>query len=193
MALSSMSPSAKRIAVLISELMVFLIGSAFTAYFLSHAGALQLAPGEATPALFPVIAYDGDRAKPQPGNYRVMQWQEWEAYAAGKPGASLLLPEPAGTSLKIGDGEASFTATAHDGKQRVELSWRASGGEQFARYVAQERVIEAQYLRTLGSQTLLTSVLAGFVAGLMVGRVLRKRWLTQPGYLVPPAPGRGNA
>ena len=192
MAPSGMSPAAKRIAVLISELMTFVIGSAFTAYFLSHAGALQLAPGEPTPAQFPVIAYEGDRGKPHPGNYRVMPWQEWEAYAAGKPAASLLLPEPAGTSLRIGDGEASFTAAAQDGKQRVELTWRSGGGEQVARYIAQERSIEAQYLRTLGSQTLLTSVLAGFVAGLMVGRVLRKRWLAQPGYVVPPPAGGGN-
>ena len=110
MYLTGMNPAARRIAILISELMVFLIGSAFTAYFLSHAGALQLAPGDATPEQFPVIAYEGDRANPQPGNYRVMPWGEWEAFAAGKPGASLLLPEPAVT-VKIGEiGEASFTA-----------------------------------------------------------------------------------
>lgn len=182
MALSSLNPSARRIAILISELMVFLVGSAFTAYFLSHAGALQVAPGEAPPAQFPVIAYDGDRTKPQPQNYRVMQWQEWEAFAASKPAASLLLPESAASGIKIGDGgEASFTATDEGGsRQRVELTWRASGGEQVARYVAQEHTIEARYLRTLGSQTLLMSVLVGFVAGLMVGRVLRKHWLVQP-------------
>ena len=190
MALSSMNPSARRIAILISELMVFVIGTAFTAYFLSHAGALQLAPGDATPAQFPVIAYDGDRANPRPGNYRVIPWGEWEAFAAGKPGASLLLPERTASSIKIGDsGEASFTA-AEDGpsRQSVELTWRTGGGEQVARYFVLDRGIEARYLRTLGSQTLFMSVLAGFVAGLMVGRVLRKRWLTQPGYVVPPPP-----
>jgi len=185
-----MTLSARRVAILISELMVFLIGSAFTAYFLSHAGALQLALGDATPAQFPVIAYDGDRAKPQAGNYRVMPWGEWEAFAAGKPGASLLLPERAASNIKIGDsGEASFTATDEDGsRQNVELTWRTTGGEQVARYVALDRGIEARYLRTLGSQTLFMSVLAGFVAGLMVGRVLRKRWLAVPGTFAPPEP-----
>jgi hypothetical protein len=190
MALSSMTPSARRIAILISELMVFLVGSAFTAYFLSHAGALQLAPGDATPPQFPVIAYEGDRNKPQAGNYKVMQWQEWEAFAAAKPGASLLLPERAATNVKIGDaGEAAFTAVEEGpSRQSVELTWRTTGGEQLARYVALERGIEPRYLRTLGSQTLLMSVLAGFVAGLMVGRILRKRWLVQPGFVVPPSP-----
>ena len=185
-----MTLPARRIAILISELMVFLIGSAFTAYFLSHAGALQLAPGEATPAQFPVIAYDGDRAKPQPANYRVVPWGEWEAFAAARPGASLLLPERAASSIKIGDsGEASFTTTDEDGsRQSVELTWRTAGGEQYARYVAHERGIEARYLRSLGSQTLLTSVLVGFVCGLFVGRMLRKRWLAVPGTFVPPPP-----
>lgn len=190
MALTGMAPQARRIAVLICELMVFLIGSAFTAYFLSHAGALQLTPGEATPPQFPVLAYDGNREKPVPGNYKVIQWQEWEAFAAANSGASLVPPEGSGSNIKIGDaGEASFTATDEGpARKAVELTWRSGGGEQIARYVAQDRNIEARYLRTLGSQTLLMSVLVGFVAGLMVGRVLRRRWLTQPGYVVPPPP-----
>lgn len=189
MALTSLNPGARRIAILISELMVFLVGSAFTAYFLSHAGALQIAPGEAPPAQFPVIVFDGDRAKPQAGNYRVMPWHEWESFAAGKPTASLRLPVPSASGIKLGDaGEASFTATDEGGsRQAVDLTWRKGGGEQYARYVAQEHGIEASYLRTLGSQTLLMSVLAGFVAGLLVGRTLRRRWLVQPGTYVPPA------
>jgi len=188
-ALSSMNPPARRIAILVSELMVFLLGTAFTAYFLSHAGALQFAPGDATPGQFPVIAYDGDRAKPEAGNYRVMSWSEWEGFAAGKPKASLLLPETAAT-VKIGEvGEASFTAADEtSSRQTVTLTWRTSGGEQYARYVAQARMIDPRYLRTLGSQTLFMSILAGFVAGLMVGRVLRRRWLTVPGTFA--APGR---
>jgi hypothetical protein len=188
MTLSSMNPAARRIAILISELMVFLIVTAFTAYFLSHAGALQLAPGDATPAQFPVITYEGDRTKPEPANYKVMQWQEWEAYAATRPGASLTLPERAASNVRIGDaGEASFTAVEEGAaRQSVELTWRTAGGEQVARYIALDRGIEARYLRTLGNQTLFMSVLAGFVAGLMVGRVLRRRWLTVPGTLAPP-------
>jgi hypothetical protein len=187
-ALTCLNPGARRIAILISELMVFLIGSAFTAYFLSHAGALQIAPGETPPAPFPVIVYDGDRARPQAGNYRVMQWQEWEAFAASKPAASLLPPESSAASIKIGDaGEASFTASDEGGSRKlVELTWRTGSGEQVARYIAQERSIEARYLRTLGSQTLLTSVLVGFVCGLLVGRTLRRRWLVQPASFTPP-------
>jgi hypothetical protein len=180
-----MTPSARRIAILISELMVFLVGTAFTAYFLSHAGALQLAPGDATPPQFPVIAYEGDRTRPQAGNYKVVQWQEWEPFAAAKPGASLLLPELA--AANVGEtGGISFTAVEEGPtRQSVELTWRTAGGEQVARYVALDKGIEARYLRTLGNQTLFMSVLAGFVAGLMVGRVLRRHWRVQPGTFAP--------
>jgi hypothetical protein len=182
------TPGAKRIAILISELMVFLITTAFTAYFIAHAGALHFVPGDAPPAEFPVIAYDGDRAKPVPGNYRVMPWSEWEGYASGRPGASLLLPERAAT-LPIGDTEAAFEAKDEaDSRQAVELTWRTAGGEQHARYLAQARAIEPRYLRTLGSQTFLMSIVVGFIAGLFTGRVLRRRWLTQPGSFVPPLP-----
>jgi hypothetical protein len=101
----------------------------------------------------------------------------------------LLLPERAAT-IKISDtSEAEFAATDEaESKQAVELTWRTGGGEQYARYVAQARAIEPRYLRTLGSQTFLMSVLVGFVCGLLVGRVLRKRWLAVPGTFAPPAP-----
>jgi len=184
-----MNPAALRVAILITELMVFLIVTAFTAYFISHASALQLVAGDAPPAQFPIIAYDGDRAKPEAKNYLVVPWSEWEGTASKRPGASLLLPERAAT-LKIGDaGEASFTATDEaESRQTVELTWRTGGGEQQARYVAQARSIEARYLRTLGTQTLLMGAAAGFIAGLFAGRAMRRRWLAQPGTIVPLPP-----
>jgi hypothetical protein len=184
-----MTPAARRIAILITELMVFFVGTAFTAYFIAHASALHLAPGDATPAQFPVIAYDGDREKPAPQNYRVMPWSEWETFASGKPAASLLLPQGAATVKVDEAGEAIFTATPEsESRQSVELTWRTAGGEQHARYIAEARSIDPRYLRTLGSQTFLMSVLVGFVCGLIVGRVMRRRWLVQPGYVVPPSP-----
>ena len=66
-----MSPSATRIAILITELMVFFIVTAFVTYFISHAGALQLAPTDKPSAFFPVIAYDGNRERPDAKNYLV--------------------------------------------------------------------------------------------------------------------------
>lgn len=184
-----MSPAASRIAILITELMVFLIVTAFMSYFISHASALQLAPGDEPPARFPVIAYDGDRSRPAPGNYFIVLWGEWEGIAAKRPGASLLLPERT-AALKFDDAtEASFSVTGEaESRQSVELTWRTGGGEQQARYVAQARTIEARYLRTLGTQTLLMAAAAGFIAGVLTGRTLRRRWLAQPGYVVPPSP-----
>lgn len=182
-----MNPSAARVAILIFELMVFFTVTAFTSHFISHASALKPATGESPPPQFPVIAYDGDRARPVPGGYLVVPWGEWAQVAEKRPGASLLLPERAAV-VKIGDaGEASFTAGEESAsRQSVELRWRTAGGEQEAHYIAHARTIEPRFLRTLGSQTLLMGAAAGFVAGLFTGRAMRRRWLAQPGYFAAP-------
>jgi hypothetical protein len=184
-----MNPAVMRACILAIELVVFLIVTAFTAYFISHASALVLAPGDAPPAQFPVIAYDGDRDQLDPTHYFVVPWSEWETTAAKRPGASLLLPERA-ARIKIGDaGEATFTVTDEPGsRQAVELRWRTGGGEQDARYVAQAQSIEPRYLRTLGTQTLLMSAAVGFLTGVFTGRMMRRRWLAQPGTLAPLPP-----
>src|SRR4029078_12570927 len=96
-----MNPTATRVSILVAELMTFFIVTAFTVHFISHAGALELAPTDQPPAGFPVIAYEGDRAKPDAKNYRVMTWSEWEKLGATQEGARLLLPA-AGGKIKLG-------------------------------------------------------------------------------------------
>jgi len=184
-----MNPAVLRASILAIELMVFFIVTAFTSYFISHASAWQLAQGETPPAQFPVIAYDGDRGRPEPQNYFIVQWSEWQDVTEKRPAATLLLPERA-ASIKLGDaGEASFTVTEEPGsRQAVELKWRTGGGEQEARYIAQARSIEPRYLRTLGTQTLLMGAAVGFLTGLFTGRAMRRRWLAQPGTIVPLPP-----
>jgi len=183
-----MNPAGLRAFILALELMVFFIVTAFTSYFISHASALQLAAGDAPPAQFPVIAYDGDRGRPQPQNYFVVPWSEWQGVTEKRPAATLLLPERA-ASIRIGDaGEASFTVTEEPGsRQAVELRWRTGGGEQEARYIVQAQSIEPRYLRTLGTDTLLMSAAVGFLTGLVTGRTMRRRWLARPGTFAPPS------
>ena len=180
--------SATRIAILITELMVFFIVTAFVTYFISHAGALQLAPTDKPPAYFPVIAYDGNRERPDAKNYLVVPWSEWEGVAAKRPGASLLLPERSG-NIRLGENsKASFVAEPDgESRQAVTLTWAANNGEQQVRYVAQARTVEPRYFRTITTNTLLLGAAIGFVAGLLVGRGMRRRWLTQPGYYAPPS------
>ena len=183
-----MGPSATRIAILITELVVFFIVTAFTTHFISNAGALRMEPADKPPAYFPVITYDGDRARPDAKNYRVVPWSDWEGLAAKRPGASLLLPEPAG-KLSLGDnGSAAFTAAPDgDSRQSVELHWTSQSTEQHVLYSAQARTIEPRHYRTVTTNTLLLGAAVGFVAGLFVGRTLRRRWLAQPGYFAPRA------
>jgi hypothetical protein len=122
-----MNPAAARVSILIVELLVFFLVTAFTSQFISHASAIKPAPGEAPPPQFPVLVYQGDRAKPVPSGYRVMPWSEWELLAQRSADASLLLPERAGL-VKTGDSEASFSATEESGSgQSVELKWRTDG------------------------------------------------------------------
>ena len=176
-----------RAAILVIELMVFFLVTAFASYFISHASAWQLEQGETPPAQFPVIAYDGDRGHPEPQNYFIVPWSEWQGIAEKRPAATLLLPERS-ARVKLGDaGEASFTVTEEPGsRQAVALRWRAGGGEQEARYVVQAGSIEPRYLRTLGTQTLLMGAAVGFLTGLFTGRAMRRRWLAQPGTFAPP-------
>lgn len=178
-----------RASILTIELVVFFMVTAFTSYFIAHASAWQFAQGETPPALFPIIAYDGDRDRPEPRNYFVVPLSEWQDVAEKRPTATLHLPERA-ASIKIGDaGEATFAVTEEPGsRQAVELRWRTGAGEQDARYIAQARSIEPRYLRTLGTQTLLMGAAVGFLTGLFTGRAMRRRWLARPGTLVPLPP-----
>jgi hypothetical protein len=189
MAVNSANPAVLRAAVLATELVVFFLVTAFTSYFLSHAAAWQRGQDDKPPARFPVIAFEGDRDRPQQQNYFVVPWSEWQAMVEKRPAATLLLPERSAT-IQMGDaGEASFTVTdAPESAQVVELKWRTGGGEQNARYIARAGSIEPRYLRTLGTDTLLMGAGVGFLAGLFTGRALRRRWLAQPGYVVPPSP-----
>jgi hypothetical protein len=190
-----MNPAFLRAAVLATELVVFFLVTAFTSYFLSHAAAWQRGQDDKPPARFPVIAFEGNPERPEPQNYFVVPWSEWQAAVEKRPAATLLLPERS-AAIRIGDaGEATFTATDVPGSgqaptagpaQIVELKWRTGGGEQHATYLARAGSIEPRYLRTLGTDTLLMGAAVGFLTGLFTGRGLRRRWLAQPVSFAPP-------
>ena len=190
-----MNPVLPRALILAAELLVFFVMTAFTSYFISHASAWQHGEGEAPPAQFPVIAFDGDRSRPEPRSYFVVPLSEWKETAVKRPGATLLLPEQA-ARMKIGDaGEASFTVSDETASgpslstssgQAVELSWRTGAGEHIARYVARADGVEPRYLRVLGTNTFLAGAVIGFLAGVLAGRALRRRWVARPVYASAP-------
>lgn len=172
-----MSPSATRVTILGTELVTFFLVTAFTTYFISHAGALHFGEKDSPPAFFPVIAYDGHREKPVAKGYFVVPWNEWEALAAKRPGASLLLPEPTG-NLEIAGSKVLFAAAPDgDGRQAVELTWTGGNSEQQVRYRAQARAIEPRFYRTVTTNTFFMGAGIGFITGVFTGRVMRRRWL----------------
>jgi hypothetical protein len=73
----------------------------------------------------------------------------------------------------------------------VELNWRTGGGEHVARYVARADGVEPRYLRMLGTNTFLGGAVIGFLAGVMVGRALRRRLLARPAYVAAPQQKQG--
>lgn len=176
-----MNPFVSRVAILITELVVFFAVTALMTYFISFAAAPEFAAGAAPPADFPVIAYDGNRDKPEPKNYLVIPWSEWEERAGKRPGASLLLPERSGT-LQLGDNVASFTVTENGkSRQTVELTWRTSGEERRMRYATEGRGVEPRDFRTISSKTVILGGMAGFAVGMLIGRLLRRRFPLRPG------------
>lgn len=175
-----MNPFVSRVAILITELMVFLMVTAFMTYFISFASAPEFAAGAVPPAEFPVIAYDGNRDRPEPKNYLIVPWSEWEGLAGKRPGASLLLPERFAT-LQVGDNVATFTV-AEDSKSRqtVELTWRTAGEERRTRYATEGRGIEPRDFRTITAKTVILGGMAGFAVGMLIGRLLRRQLPLRP-------------
>jgi len=184
-----MNLSALRAAILVTELLTFLMVTAVMTYFISYVAAPEFVPGSEPPADFPVVAYDGDRETPDAKRYRVMPWSEWLGYAERNTGASLLLPEQS-RALQVGDqDQASFSVTdGGESRQMVELTWRSGSEERRARYVAQARALEPRSLHTINTRTFLLAALAGFGAGMLIGRFMRRRWLPRPGDIVPLPP-----
>jgi len=180
-----MNLSARRAVILVTELLTFLMVTTVMTYFISYVAAPEFAPGSEPPADFPVIAYDGDREKPDAKRYRVMPWSDWQGYAEGNPGASLLLPEQS-RAVQVGDqDQASFSVTdSSESRQTVELTWRSGSEERRARYLAQARTLEPRSLHTINTRTFLLAALAGFGAGMLIGRFIRRRWLPRPGDIV---------
>ena len=175
-----MNPFVSRVAILIAELVVFFAVTALMTYFISFASAPEFAAGAAPPAGFPVIAYDGNRDRPEPKNYVVVPWSEWEGLSGKRPGASLLLPERSGT-LQLGDDVASFTVTENGkARQTVELVWRTSGEERRTRYATEGRGVEPRDFRTITSKTVILGGMAGFAVGMLIGRLLRQRLPLRP-------------
>jgi hypothetical protein len=175
-----MNPFYTRVAILITELMVFFGVTVLMTNFIAYASAPEFAAGAAPSAEFPVIAYSGNRERPDPKGYVVATWSQWEGIAGRRPEASLLLPVRSG-SLQLGDDVASFTVTdGGNSRQAVELVWRTGSEEQHSRYVTDGRGVEPREFRTISPRTIILGGMAGFAAGMLIGQLLRRRLPLKP-------------
>lgn len=164
--------------MLAAELSVFLLVTVALAAFLSHAGAERFQDSDAVPPNFPVLVFDGDRARPRPGDYSVVAWSEWPALRDRRPMASLLPPEPAGDFALPDGARARFRMSVEsDARPQVELWWTSGERERHTVYLAGETEISPRYARSTTTSNFLIAAIVGFLAGLATGRFLRRRYL----------------
>jgi hypothetical protein len=171
------NPVTLRAVILVTELTVFFTMTVMATFLISHSSALRFVEEERPPDAFPVLVYAGDRQRPVPENYRVVPWSEWPRLAGEHPGASLIPPETAGTIDLGEDSRATFSVSSENATQTVELTWTVGTDEYHTRYVVHAAHIEPLYYRTMGGRTFLMGALVGFLAGVVVGRGLRRRLL----------------
>jgi len=174
----STSPTFARALVLAAELAVFFLVTVAMANFIAYASADRFGESDAPPADFPLLVFEGDRASPGPKDYSVVTWSEWQAVRESRPAASLLLPETSRSLQLAGQARAKFSVTEGDeSQQTVELNWVVGDRERYAVYVAQAGEIRPRYARSSGTVTFLFAAIIGFLAGMWVGKLLRRRYL----------------
>jgi hypothetical protein len=182
-----MNPVLIRGFILAAEILTFLVVTVAGANFISRAAAEHFGESDPPSPEFPVLVFEGDRARPEPKHYSVMAWSEWESAARTRPSASLLAPERE-RILQLADGaRAKFNVVeGGDAQQTIELNWTSGDREQVAIYSARAREIRPRYLRKSGTNTYLLAALLGFFTGMMTGKALRRSLLAPRGPYLPP-------
>jgi len=172
-----------RTGILIAQLLVFLVLmtviSLATTYFTA-----ERYPEGATPVrLFPVIALP--LAATDPLRYELLRWPDITRKDPPPPPRNLRLPQPAGEFEVPVFGSfkpyVRFTARdAADGRQRVELKVTEDDYVIYAAYVTDGNTVAPKYFRVWGPSSLLLAVFPAFVLVLVLGRLLRRRFLPAP-------------
>ncbi|MBX3650292.1 MAG: hypothetical protein KF771_02810 [Burkholderiales bacterium] len=172
-----------RAGILIAQLAVFLalttVISLGTTYFTA-----ERYPEGATPVrLFPVIAVPV--APMDPPRYELLRWPDITRKDPPPPPRNLRLPQSAGEFAVPAVGGfqpyVRFTARdAADGRQRIELRVTEDDYVIYAAYVTNGSMVVPESFRVWGPSSVLLAVFPAFVLALVMGRLLRRRFLPPP-------------
>lgn len=173
-----------RTGILIAQLAVFVALttalSLGTTYFTA-----EHYPEGATPArLFPVVAVPPE-ATDSP-RYELLRWPDIARGNPPPPPRKLRLPQSAGefeaSAIGAFKPRVRFTARdAADGRQRVELKVTEDDYVIYAAYVTDGSTVAPESFRVWGPSSALLAVFPAFVLALVLGRLLRRRFLPAPG------------
>lgn len=172
-----------RTGILIAQLAAFIalatVISLGTTYFTA-----ERYPEGATPVrLFPVIATPPQATNPP--RYELLRWPDITRKDPPPPPRELRLPQAEGEFEAQSRGgfqpQVSFTARdAGDGRQRVELKITEDDYVIYAAYLTDGQAVAPVSFRVWGPSSLLLAVFPAFVLALVMGRLLRRRFLPSP-------------
>ena len=172
-----------RTGILIAQLLVFLALMAVISWGTTWFTAERYPAGATPVRLFPVIALPP--AATDPPQYELLRWPDITRKDPPPPPRTLRLPQPAGEFEVPAFGDFKpyvrfTTGDAADGRQRVELKVTEDDYVIYAAYVTDGNTVSPESFRVWGPSSLLLAVFPAFVLALVLGRLLRRRFLPAP-------------
>jgi len=166
-------------AQLVSFIALMTVISLGTTYFTA-----ERYPAGVTPvSRFPVITLPA--AATDPPRYELLRWPDITRKDPPPPPRNLRLPQSAGgfevTAMGAFKPYVRFTTSdAAGGRQRVELKVTEDDYVIYAAYVTDGSTVAPEFFRVWGPSSLLLAVFPAFVLALVLGRLLRRRYLPPP-------------
>lgn len=172
-----------RTGILIAQLLVFLALMAVISWGTTYFTAERYPAGATPVRLFPVIALPP--AATDPPQYELLRWPDITRKDPPPPPRNLRLPQSAGEFEVPAFGDFKpyvrfTTGDAADGRQRVELKVTEDDYVIYAAYVTDGNTVSPESFRVWGPSSLLLAVFPAFVLALVLGRLLRRRFLPAP-------------
>ncbi|MBX3662216.1 MAG: hypothetical protein KF804_07195 [Burkholderiales bacterium] len=169
-----------RTGILIAQLAAFFVLMALISLGTTYLTAERYAEGSTPVRLFPVISLPPGAANPP--RYELLRWPDVTRKDPPPPPRELRLPEPAGEfDVPARGGFAPMVRfAAHDagdGRQRVELRVTEDDYVIYAAYVTDGGTVAPEYFRVWGPSSALLAVFPAFVLALVLGRLLRRRFM----------------
>lgn len=172
-----------RTGIFIAQLLVFLALMVVISWGTTYFTAERYPEGATPVRLFPLIATRPGAVNPP--QYELLRWLDVTRKDPPPPPRELRLSQAAGEFEAAARGgfrpHVRFnTRDAGDGRQRVELKVTEDDYVIYAIYVTDGKTVAPESFRVWGPSSALLAVFPAFVLALVLGRLLRRRFLPPP-------------